>query len=183
MLFPGAVHEGEDAVIEKIEKIAKAVVLFLGALNDQFRITGGEHAYGSGKPHEINRHLYRDIGGLRPMHGLNFAGRKIKGRVGNEAHGLVSGPRKISHRLALGQEPPHQPDRLKKADTERLMLQEIQQGRVEGGVSGLGGIVLGSNFIFDEAAGNRSFYSKTRLPARGGHSLRTSLLWFVDATN
>src|SRR5215216_1115940 len=91
ILFPDAIKERHDAVVEDIQKSPKRRVFMAAAFYDEFRIMMRKNTEWSGKAHESDRHFRRFLRFFRvPLRDfINLGRRKRECLAGAKTNGLA----------------------------------------------------------------------------------------------
>src|SRR5580692_8567588 len=141
VFFPGLIEKREHAVMKQIEEIAQRPVAGAQSSQDERRIEMRQGTLRASDTHEVDRERRRFS--LRPIDGLNFAGRKRKRRMRTETRDFLGRVSESSERLAIGRHSLEQTNRLEKFEAIRLAAKQL--------------------FDFGK------IYRRITSPARGGH--------------
>ena len=153
VLLPGAVEEGNEAVLEDVQEVAQRPVAHPCPLGDELRVVIGQHAERADQPHEVDHHAAGAA--PRQLHGVDLARGEGDDGAGGEVHDLRRRVAEATDGSPLGVQALQEPHGLK----------EPVRGRVEG------------QLPCDLGAGYTSVFH----PALGGHSRSTSLRCRVRA--
>ena len=121
MLLPRPIEQGDDAVLEDVQKTLQCPVACSEPLGHQQGVVVGQDAQRADQPHEVDQQPRRPAVGQLEV--LDLARRTCDGGIGREVRDLVRGSAESPHPRPLGVEALEETDRLEKVEGGRVARQ------------------------------------------------------------